>query len=125
MSNLIEITPECFIIKRQSGFKKLLKKLNIHFRENDTRQYSYDVVQLIKDERVFEVVEYKYTNKTYLHSLNYPIKYPCIISVYDKTFEIGNYTLYIRYFDDDLCNELKQILNKYGKQRYNYPFSIF
>ena len=125
MSNLIEITPECFIIKRQSGFKKLLKKLNIHFRENDTRQYSYDVVQLTKDERAVEVVEHKYTNKTYLYSLNYPIKYPCIISVYDETFEIGNYTLYIRYFDDNLCNELKQILNKYGKQRYNYPFSIF
>ena len=103
----------------------MLKKLNIHFRENDTRQYSYDVVQLTKDERAFEVVEYKYANKTYLYSLNYPIKYPCIISVNDKTFEIGNYTLYIRYFDDDLCNELKQILNKYGKQRYNYPFSIF
>ena len=125
MSNLIEITPECFIIKRQSGFNKLLKKLNIHFRENDTRQYSYDVVQLTKDERAFEVVEYKCTNKTYLHSLNYPIKYPCIISVNDKTFEIGNYTLHIRYFDDDLCNELKQILNKYGNKRYNYPFSIF
>ena len=125
MSNLIEITPECFIIKGQSGFKKLLKKLNIHFRKNDTRQYSYDAVQLTKDERAFEVVEYKCTNKTYLHSLNYPIKYPCIVSVNDKTFEIGNYTLYIKYFDDDLCNELKQILNKYGNKRYNYPFSIF
>ena len=125
MSNLIEITPECFIIKRQSGFKKLLKKLNIHFRENDTRQYSYDVVQLTKDEIAFEAVEYKYANKTYLYSLNYPIKYPCIISVHDKTFEIGNYTLYVRYFDDDLCNELKQILNKHGNKRYNYPFSIF
>ena len=125
MSNLIEITPDCFIIKRQSGFKKLLKKLNIHFRTNDKRQYSYDVVQLTKNERVFEVIEYKYTNKTYLYSLKYPIKYPCIVSVNDKTFEIGNYTLCIKYFDDDLCKELKQILNKYGKQQYNYSFSIF
>ena len=109
VENLIEITQDCLIVKTQAGFKKLLKKLNIHFRENDTRWYSYDVAQLTKDEHAFETVKgYKYT---YLEPVKYPIKYPCIISVYDKTFELGNYTLCIRYFDDKLCNELKQILN--------------
>ena len=108
VENLFEITQDCLIVKTQAGFKKLLKKLNIHFIENDNRCYSYDVVQLTKDERAFETV--KYSDNTYLESVKYPIKYPCIISVYDKTFELSNYTLYIRYFDDELCNELKQIL---------------
>ena len=108
MENLVEITQDCLIVKTQAGFKKLLKKLNIHFRENDTRCYSYDVVQLTKDKSTFETV--KYSDNVYLESVKYPIKYPCIISVYDKKFELGHYTLCIRYFDDELCNELKQIL---------------
>lgn len=108
MENLVEITQDCLIVKTQAGFKKLLKKLNIHFRENDTRWYSYNVAQLTKDKCAFETV--KYGDNTYLKSVKYPIKYPCIISIYDKKFELGNYTLSIRYFDDELCNELKQIL---------------
>ena len=39
VENLIEITQDCLIVKTQAGFKKLLKKLNIHFRENDNRKY--------------------------------------------------------------------------------------
>ena len=108
VENLFEIMQDCLIVKTQAGFKKLLKKLNIHFKENDTRCYSYDVVQLTKDERAFRTV--KYCNNAYLESVKYPIKYPCIISIYDKKFELGHYTLCIRYFDDELCNELKQIL---------------
>ena len=108
VENLIEITQDCLIVKTQAGFKKLLKKLNIHFRENDKRWYSYDVVQLTKDECAFETIKgYKYT---YLEPLKYPIKYPCIISIYDKTFELGHYTLCIRYFDNELRKELKKIL---------------
>lgn len=108
MENLVKITQDCLIVKTQAGFKKLLKKLNIHFKENDIRCYSYDVVQLTKDERAFRTV--KYCNNAYLESVKYPIKYPCIISIYNKKFELGNYTLSIRYFDDELCDELKQIL---------------
>lgn len=108
VENLIEITQDCLIVKTQAGFKKLLKKLNIHFRENDNRCYSYNVVQLTKDKHAFRTV--KYCNNIYLDPVKYPIKYPCIISVYDKKFELGHYTLCIRYFDNELCKELKQIL---------------
>ena len=82
--------------------------MNIHFRENDTRWYSYNVAQLTKDKRAFENI--KYDDNTYLTPVKYPIKYPCIISIYDNKFELDNYTLSIRYFDDELCDELKQIL---------------
>ena len=66
VENLIEITQDCLIVKTQAGFKKLLKKLNIHFRENDNRLYSYDVVQLTKNERAFRTV--KYCNVTQMYN---------------------------------------------------------
>ena len=112
MENLIEITRECFIVKTQAGYKKLLKKLGIHFRENDNRRYNYEVTQLTEDESAIEEVKYEFSNRTYTRHVKYPIKYPCIVGVYDNTFELEKYYLTIRYFDDDLCNELKQIVNK-------------
>ena len=98
MENLKELTPNCYIVKNQYGYRKLLKKLNIHFRPNDKRDYSVDIYQLAENK--MDVVDVKPDGS--MRYKNYPIKYPALITFQDNTFEIGRYTLYITY--DKLTN---------------------
>lgn len=98
--NLFEITPVCYLVKTQSGYRKLLKRLNIY-----NGRYRHNVYQMTNDKNAFDKEDEN--GKTCYYHKNFPIKYPCIISYDDNTFECGEYSMTIRYFDEELCNILK------------------
>lgn len=98
MNNLVTLTPNCFIIYTQSGWKKLLKKLSCYGNKS---VYSYNVRQCTDSDDAFEYNGLMFT-KEFRVSKKYPIKYPCIVSYEDDRFELNQYQFYIRYIPKDL-----------------------
>ena len=102
--NLVWLTANCVILHSQSGFRKLLKKLSCY---GDNPRYKYETIQHTNDSNAFEEIESDFGN--YTVSRKYPIKYPCVLSIQDETFEQSTYTFYIRYITTDL--KLSDIVN--------------
>lgn len=92
MSNLKELTPNCFIVKNQYGYRKLLKEFNVHYRPNDTRWNKACILHYGYGD--LEVAEEK---DGYKRFKNYPVKYPVLISVEDESFERSIINIYICY----------------------------
>ena len=95
--NLVWLTQNCVIIYSQNGFRKLLKKLSCY---GDKPRYGYSTIQHTFDSNAFEQIESDCGN--YTVSRKYPIKYPCVLSIQDETFEQSSYIFYIRYITTDL-----------------------
>lgn len=122
MENIIQILPNTFIIRTQAGFNKLLKHLGCHTPDKDStnsRPYHYTCYQHTNDENAFFLSKEEYNDydengnlvyddngkvKThrYKQHIQYPIKYPCMLSYQDETFERSFYYFFIRYIKDDL-----------------------
>lgn len=92
MSNLKELTPNCFIVYNQYGYRKLLKKFNVHFRPNDTRWNTGEIYHYNYSD--LDVVEEK---DGYQRFKNHPVKYPALISVENESFERGLIIINICY----------------------------
>lgn len=120
MKNLIEITPNCFIVKNSDGFKELLKRLDCI--ETGYFDYHYDVRHLTDDEDTVDHIEaipqcdsdtgeelYNDDGTMKMWDIKYykqyPIKYPCLITVQDDTFDCQTYALYIKYIIDLNMND--------------------
>lgn len=97
MDNLIEVTPNCYVIRTQAGFRKLCKKLHCY---GENPWYGF---------RVSHITEKYETLDCDLYPKQYPIKYPCLLTFQDETFEISTYYFYIRYIDDDSTMLLNNI----------------
>ena len=95
--NLVWLTANCVILYGQNGFRKLLKKLSCY---GDKPRYKYSTIQHTFDSNAFEEIESDFGN--YKVSRNYPIKYPCVLSIQDETFEQSAYIFYVRYITTDL-----------------------
>ena len=122
MEDIIQLLPNTFIIRTQAGFNKLLKHLGCHTPDKDctiSRPYHYICCQHTNDENAFFLSKEEYKEydengnlvydengnvKTYRHRKDkqYPIKYPCMLSYQDDTFEVSTFYFYIRYLKDDL-----------------------
>ena len=94
--NLEELNPYLFKVYTQAGYRKLLKKFNIHYRPHDERwnraeiyHYNYGNLEVTYDIDTDEGVHKRFKN--------YPVKYPVWITVNDKSFERCSITLYINY----------------------------
>ena len=123
-NNLIQVTPNCFIVRTQSGFNKLLKRL--HCKGKDNYDYSYSIRQITNDKNAIESTKQyqKYDEKgnalynedgtpkvyTSFKYKQYPVKYPFILTFEDMTFEFSAYNFYIRYVFDDL--RIKDIIDE-------------
>lgn len=137
MENIIQILPNTFIIRTQAGFKKLLNHLGCVKLSKDRTKYRpnyYRIYQHTNDENAFflseEFEEYDENGKViydengkvkmhrYKKHKQYPIKYPCILSYQDETFELSCYYFYIRYVKDDLT--IKELTTAPGiDERYS------
>ena len=95
--NLVWLTSNCVILYHQGGFRKLLKKLSCY---GDKARYKYSTIQHTNDSNAFEEIDSDFGN--YTVSRNYPIKYPCLLSRQDETFEQSTYNFYVRYITTDL-----------------------
>ena len=95
--NLVWLTSNCVILYNQGGFRKLLKKLSCY---GDKPRYNYSTIQHTNDSNAFEEIESDFGN--YTVSRKYPIKYPCVLSIQDATFEQLSYIFFIRYITTDL-----------------------
>ena len=95
--NLVWLTANCVILYNQGGFRKLLKKLSCY---GDKSRYRYSTMQHTFDSNAFEEIESDFGNYTVRR--NYPIKYPCVLSIQDETFEQSTYIFYVRYITTDL-----------------------
>ena len=95
--NLVWLTSNCVILYNQGGFRKLLKKLSCY---GNKPRYKYSTIQHTNDSNAFEKIESDFGN--YTVSRNYPIKYPCVLSIQDETFEQSTYIFYVRYITTDL-----------------------
>ena len=137
MDNLISITPNCFIVRSQAGFKKLCSLLGCNESKNQYNyNYRFEVHHYTNDKNAIEdqrtclvwgcdgkgVFDENGIQKTYTitNYKQYPIKYPCIISFQDQTFECGRYIFYIKYVFDDLrikdfisAIDIKDLMSRY------------
>ena len=104
MENLIKIMPQTYIISTQAGWKKLLRQLDCYHNRN----YNYQITQCTTQKEAFENILSKYDNKIYQKPLQYPIKYPCIITFQNETFEHSCYYIFIKYIN----KEVRDILVK-------------
>ena len=95
--NLVWLTSNCSILYSQSGFRKLLKKLSCY---GDNSRYTYTTIQHTNDSNAFEEIESDFGN--YTVNKKQPIKYPCVLSIQDETFEQSAYIFYIRYITTEL-----------------------
>ena len=95
--NFVWLTSNCVILYNQGGFRKSLKKLLCY---GDKPRYRYSTIQHTNDSNAFEEIVSDFGN--YTVSRNYTIKYPCVLSIQDETFEQSTYIFYIRYITTDL-----------------------
>lgn len=94
--NLVRLLPNCYIVYTQSGWTKLLRRLDCY----KNRNYRFYVRQhTLNDDAFFTEIE---EGEERQYNKNYPIKYPCVVSWQDETFEQNTYYIYIRYITKDL-----------------------